>query len=230
MDVAIEEGEAGENASPTREHDWRTEMHETDEMRDARYALQKLTTETPAAVNNMTRFMAALSRMLAGRTGKHMEEGEPIIQAGFRMTVGERNILMAAAARLNKDVVHLGLEADDGTGNPYALMIIRNEAEHITCYPRCALWSAPGSGRAVIIPIDDEPPCHFVFKRGSGLQKIAGWPASEIQAGLKRGQAALERMAASDALKGVEKEAFRHQVGWQGKFEVKSDRLLSVGK
>jgi len=194
-------------------------MQETNETRTARHRLQELSCSDPAAV----------SMLLTGRRGRERDSAEPNIQAGFRLTAAERDILSAAAVRLRMDVVHLTFDVDDPAGPPIGIVVIRSEGDEVACYPRCALWSPTGAGRVVIVPLNDGPPSHFVLRRGKPMVKVAGWPARSLDAGLRRGGNALFRHASAQKLRNAHVGMFREIVCFNGPgdWSVRTDRIAA---
>ncbi len=204
-------------------------MEETKEAMLARQVLNEATAADPAVASNMGRHMAALNLLLLGRRGHDAPKGEPIIQSGFRMTVGERDMIMAAATRLNNDVIHLAFDVEQATGTPRGIVVFRIEGEHIACYPRCALWVPAGSNRVVIVGLDAPAPCHFVVRPGQPLIKVEGWPAKSIDAGIRRGANALFKLTASEELRDAHVGATRGVVGFDGpgKWTYRGDRIAA---
>ncbi|NJR80277.1 hypothetical protein [Sphingomonas corticis] len=183
----------------------------------------------PVAAGNMARHMAALNLLLLGRRGYDQTDEEPIIQSGFRLTLGERDLLMAAAARLETDVVHLTFHIERAAGDPHGIMVFRVEGDLIACYPQCGLWAPAGGKRAVLVGLEREAPCHFVLRPGRSIAKVEGWPAAKLEAGLRRGANLLLKLAASDAMRDAHVGVSRGfvQFNGPGQWAYRSDKLAA---
>ncbi len=183
----------------------------------------------PAASSNMARHMAALNVLLLGRRGFDQPAEEPIIQSGFRLTIGERDLLMAAAARIGCDTIHLAFHIERATGNPHGIMVFRVEGDLIACYPQCGLWAPAGGKRAVIVGLEREAPCHFVLRPGRRMAKVEGWPAVKLEAGLLRGANLLLKLASSDEMRDAHVGANRGFVQFHGpgRWSYRADKLAA---
>lgn len=204
-------------------------MDESNRQAEVRHRLQELTADDPAAISSMARHCAALSILLTGGRGRELAPPEPNIHSGFVLCAEERDIFMAAAARMRRDAIHIAFDVDDAAGPPRAIGLFRIEGEMIVCYAGLAIWKPAGPGRAVLVAIDHQERCHFVFRRGRPLVRIEGAPAGNLEAGLRRGWRALEELAASDELRDVHDGIFRQIVTFHGPgdWSVRSDRIAA---
>lgn len=176
-------------------------MKETEEMRDARHALQELAASDPAAATNMLRHVAAYGALIAGRDGRAHCPGEPVFQAGFRLTHGSEKLYAAVTRRCHGESLFIAFDVDDAAGPPIGFGLFRLEGEHVVCYGRCVLWAPVNDGRALIVPVGDDEPApngYFAFRRGQPLRRVDGPLPGDFMAGVRRARARLAKLLAAD--------------------------------
>ena len=147
-------------------------MNETDEMRDARHALERLSASDPAAQANMLRYVAAVRIMLTGRRRGDVD-APPLIGAGFRLMGGAVEIPAAHTREDGADRIYIAFDVDDAAGPAIGLGLFRKDDDLVSCYGLCRLWSPANDGRAIIIPADDGSLGSFSFKSGDRLQRAS---------------------------------------------------------
>lgn len=162
----------------------------------ARFKRMQAVAADPAVASHIGRHMKALKLMLLG-SDSDAEPTGPIVQAGFRLSAEERNLMMAAAQRLQSDFVHLEFDVEHPLDAPTGLVVVRIEGEHVACYPECALWALTGSRRSVIVSLAQSARYQFVVDAEPRLGRRDGWPAPSIDAGLRRAAHRLKKLATS---------------------------------
>lgn len=188
------------------------EYEESRAQREARHALHRLATEDPAAARNMTRHMIAASILTTGVKQSGNGIGSTFV-SGFTLTPGEVDLFMAGVGRSGQDHVFLAFDVDDACAEPVGVATFRIEGEHTTCYTECALWSQPGDGRAVIVPVGPNAPCcHLVARRGLPLRVVEGHPSADLSAGFLRARSRLARLVRSPELSDAHKGTYLHRV------------------
>ena len=186
-------------------------MHETEEMRQARHALQELSASDPAASANMLRYAAAHSIMLTGRRGRERREGEPQLGAGFRLTHGDHQLCAAAAGRSGTDYIYIAFDVDDATAPPLATGVFRKEDDNMVVFGNCVLWSPANDGRALLVPRGEGPYVgYFAFRPGQPLRLVDAPVPGDLAAGVRRAGTRLQRILASAALRDVHREGYLH--------------------
>lgn len=192
-------------------------MNETDEMREARHALQLLSASDPAAAANMMRRVAAYSIMVTGRRGRERREGEPQMGAGFVLTHGDHNLCAAAARRSGTDYIYIAFDVDDATSAPVAAGVFREQDDSMFVYGDCRLWSPANDGRALLVPMGvGDYAGYFAFRPGKRLKLVRSALPGDLDAGLRRAAARMRRLLASDALREVHREGYMHLIHNQG--------------
>jgi hypothetical protein len=204
------------------------EDNESPSQREARHTLQRLTANDPAAARNMTRHMIAASILATGVRQRGPADGVSFV-SGFTLTSGERELVMSAVDGSDVDHAYLAFDVDDACAAPVGVAAFRVEGGEVTCYPECALWSPPGEGRAVIIPIGrDAPRCHLVAKHGQPLRRVEGHPAANLAGGFRRAYTRLARLARSADLEDAHHGTFLHLVKTNNQvFEVGTSRVAA---
>ncbi|KQT33679.1 hypothetical protein ASG29_06615 [Sphingomonas sp. Leaf412] len=184
---------------------------ETEEMRQARHDLQLLSASDPAAGANMMKYVAAYSIMLTGRRGRDRRQGEPQLGAGFVLTHGDQNLCAAAARRSGTDYIYIAFDVDDAAGPPLAAGVFRKQDDNMFVYGDCRLWSPANDGRALLVPMGIGPEVgHFAFRPGRTLKLVDAPVPGDLQAGLRRASARMQRLLSSDALRDVHREGYMH--------------------
>ena len=201
----------------------------TEEMQQARNALQQLTASDPAASANMVRYLSALSILVTGHRGRDLERPEPIFLAGFQMDRTENLIVRKTSMLTGIQHVFLAFDVDEATAPPVELGVFRTEGELEVCYSHCRLWAPANDGRAVIVPTGTHDPVdgHFVFRRGRPLVRVATPPAGDLEAGFRRGERRLVRLANSPELRDAMNGAVQNVItnAGPGKLEVEMRKL-----
>lgn len=192
-------------------------MHETDEMRQARFELQLLSASDPAAAANMLRYVAAYSIMLTGRRGRDRQENEPQLGSGFLLTHGDHQLHAAAARRSKTDYIYIAFDVDDAASAPIAAGVFRQQGEHMVVYGDCRLWSPANDGRALLVPQGEgDYVGYLAFRPGQPLKLVDAPVPGDFEAGVRRANARLDRLLASDALRDVHREGYMHRIHNEG--------------
>jgi hypothetical protein len=179
-------------------------MNETEEMRQARHALQDLSASDPAASANMLRHVAAFSLMLTGRRGRDRRAGEPQIGAGFVLTHGDECITAATTRCSRTDYVYIAFDVDDAAGPPVATGVFSPRGEDVVVFGHCRLWSPANDGRALLVPQGDGCRGYFAFRPGRSLKFVEGPLPGDFEAGARRADARLRRLLASEDLRNLD--------------------------
>lgn len=117
-------------------------INETQEMRQARYALQELSASDPAASSNMMRYATAYAIMVTGRRGTERRQHEPQIASGFVLTHGDEQLCAAAAHRSGTDYLYIAFNVDDAAVPPVAAGVFQRQGADIVAYASCRLDTA----------------------------------------------------------------------------------------
>ncbi|MBA2933079.1 hypothetical protein HZF05_03105 [Sphingomonas sp. CGMCC 1.13654] len=184
-------------------------MNETEEMKQARRELQLLSASDPAALRNMLRYAAALKMMVTGRLERGRRGGEPHIAAGFQLTAGEQQMMMALTLRTGEEQLYLTFDIDDAAGVPTGLGFIRKEGEAVACY-NCGLWAPTNDGRALIVPHDESFEGYLAFQPEGPLLHVRSPLPGDRQAGFRRASIRLPRIANSKAVQDIRANGHMH--------------------
>jgi hypothetical protein len=192
-------------------------MNETEEMRQARHALQDLSASDPAVSANMMRYVAAYAIMVTGRRGQERRKDEPQIGSGFVLTHGNEQLCAAAVRRSGTDYLYIAFDVDDAAAPPVAAGVFRQEGEDMVAYGNCRLWSPANDGRALLVPIGDGGYAgHFAFRPGQPLKFVEAPLPGDYEAGVRRADARMRRLLSSAALSNVHREGYMHVIHNQG--------------
>jgi hypothetical protein len=187
--------------------------NETDAMRQARHALQKLSTSDPAASANMMRHVTAYAQMVTGRRGRERRNNEPQIGAGFILTHGDQHLCAAAARRSGTDYLYIAFDVDDATAPPVAAGVFSRRGEDMVVFGDCRLWAPANDGRALLVPQgSDGYGGYLAFRPGQPFEHVHGKLPGDFNAGVRRANARLRRLLASDELRNVHREGFMHVI------------------
>jgi hypothetical protein len=177
-------------------------MNETEEMRQARHALQELSASDPAASSNMLRYVAAFSIMVTGRRGRDRRGAEPQIGAGFVLTRGDQNLCAAATRRSGTDYLYIAFDVDDAAGPPVAAGVFSRRGDDMVAFGNCRLWSPANDGRALLVPQGCDGYGGFIaFRPGLPFRFVEAPLPGDFEAGVRRAETRLRRLLASDDLR-----------------------------
>lgn len=179
-------------------------MNETDEMRQARHALQDLSASDPAASANMLRHVVAHSLMMTGRRGRDRLKGEPQIGASFVLMHGEKSICAETVRRSGTDYVYIAFDLDDAAGPPIASGVFSPRGEDVAVFGNCRLWSPTNDGRALLVAQGDGCRGYFAFRAGRPLKFVDGPLPGDVEAGFRRADVRLRRLLASEELRDLD--------------------------
>lgn len=188
-------------------------MNETEEMRQARYDLQMLSASDPAASANMMRYVAAYSIMLSGRRGRERRTSEPQMGAGFVLTHGDHQLCAAAARRSGTDYVYIAFDVDDAAAPPVATGVFRQHGDDMVVFGNCVLWSPANEGRAILVPQGEgDYVGYLTFRPGQPFKLVDAPVPGDLAAGVRRADARVQRLLASDVLRNVHREGYMHRI------------------
>ena len=127
-------------------------MNETEEMRQARHALQDLSASDPAAQANILRHVVAFSIMVTGRRGRDRRGAEPEIVGGFVLSHGDHHVCAEVTRRSETDCLYIAFDVDDAAGPPVAAGVFSRCGNNVVAFGNCRLWSPANDGRALLVP------------------------------------------------------------------------------
>lgn len=204
-------------------------MNETEEMRQARHALHELSASDPAASANMMRYVAAYAIMVTGRRGRDRRKDEPQIGSGFVLTHGTEKLVAAATRRSGTDYLYIAFDVDDAAAPPVATGVFRQQGDDMVAYGNCKLWSPANDGRALLVPTGNgDFEGHLAFRPGQPLKVVRAPLPGDFEAGVRRAEARLRHLLASEALRNIHREGYMHLIHNQGQDLYAETRRLAA--
>lgn len=186
-------------------------MQETEQMREARQALQMLSASDPAASANMLRYVTAYALMLSGRRGRDRKGNEPQFGAGFVLMHGDERLCAAAARRSGTDYVYIAFDVDDASAPPVAAGVFHRQGDEMYAYGNCRLWSPADDGRAILVPTGPgEHIGYFAFQQGRPLKLVEAPLPGDAQAGFRRAETRMQRLLGSGVVRAVHGQGYLH--------------------
>lgn len=130
----------------------------------------------------MKRFSAAAATLLAGKSGRDLKAPEPLFEVGFEISEEEMPILVMAAEKAGRDLIHVSCHAD-GSGKPMGLLaVVYFEDGRARPHRRCSLVCAPGSTSVRLAGVSDleDETCHFEFVPGGKMRRVPGYSLDDL--------------------------------------------------
>ncbi|MES2096767.1 MAG: hypothetical protein V4459_08385 [Pseudomonadota bacterium] len=169
-----------------------------------RMDLQRLiVTTNPATVATMKRYAAAAALLIAGKRGRDMQAPEPRVQVGFEPDEEEMKLIVLAAEKDGRDLVHVGCHAD-GSGRPTGMIaVVYFDRGTARAHRRAGLLCAPGGTQPILSGVSDieDERCHFTVNPGGKMVRVAGYPVDDVLAGINRAGELWHRRALSPDLR-----------------------------
>lgn len=174
-----------------------------------RMDLQRLVVTTnPATVSTMKRYAAAVALLMAGKRGRDMQAPEPRVQVGFEPDEEEMKLIVLAAEKDGRDLIHVGCHPD-GSGRPTGMIaVVYFDRGTARAHRRAGLLCSPGGTQPILSGVSDveDEPCHFIINAGEKMVRVAGYPVHDIGAGMNRAGLLWHRRALAPDLRDCDDE------------------------
>jgi hypothetical protein len=154
---------------------------------------------SPSTVALMRRYGAAASLLLTGRRERDLTAPSPIFQVGFPPDQAEMALIVHAAGRTPRDLLHVSL-FPDARGNPAAILaVVYFEGGKAHSHWKAQLVAMPGDRQVALASIRDGDlqRCHFVSGAAGKLIRHIGYPSGDMMAGIDRASGLLKELAGS---------------------------------
>lgn len=159
-------------------------------------------TANPAAVSMMKRYAAAATMLIAGKRGHDMKAPEPYVQVGFEPDEPEMEVIVHAAQRDRRDLIHISCHST-GAGLPTGMIaIVFFDGDRAWSHRRAGLLCEPNSTRVILSGVSDEEDekCHFLMSPGRKMTRVVGHPVDDIALGMRNAAKLWHELAQSPEL------------------------------
>lgn len=168
-------------------------------------------TANPAAVSIMKRYAAAATMLIAGKRGRDMKAPEPYVQVGFEPNEQEMEVIVHAAQRDRRDLIHISCYPN-GSGRPTGMIaVVFFDGDRAWSHRRAGLLYEPNSTEVILSGVsdDEDEKCHFLMSAGQKMTRVVGHPVDDIALGMRRAAKLWNELAQSPQLGNCDDEVLK---------------------
>jgi hypothetical protein len=159
-------------------------------------------TANPTTVSVMKRYAAAATMLIAGKRGHDMTAPEPYVQVGFEPDEQEMELIVYAAERNRRDLVHISCHPTNAGLPTGMISVVFFDGDRAWSHRRAGLLCEPKSKRVILSGVsdDEDENCHFVMSAGRKMTRVVGHPVRDIARGMHRAGKLWHKLARSPQL------------------------------